>query len=225
VVNCAGSIALIRPLVNMAGRVVKRHVMHSSTSKAVPNDLARRFVPSGRIDPVARRRTHQGFLQACSLILTVPGDEKGGRRAKVMESLCLKRVFRQATAWLLVVTILTMGFWPPDTLAMLAPALPPGTLSPSDPSRVADLQKIQSVLESKVIRQRLEDFGLSQEEISTRLDKLSDDQLHQFATEIDAMIPAGDGLGIVIALLVIAILVVILVYLLDHRIVITKNGD
>ena len=142
-----------------------------------------------------------------------------------MERLCLKRVLRQATAWMLVVTTLTMGFWPPDTMAMLAPALPPGSASPSDPSRVADLRKIQSVLESKVIRQRLEDFGLSPEEINARLEKLSDDQLHQFATEVDAIIPAGDGLGIVIALLVIAILAVILVYLLGHRIVITKNGD
>ena len=80
-------------------------------------------------------------------------------------------------------------------------------------------------MESKVVRQRLEDFGLSQEEINARLAALSDDQLHPFATDVDAIIPAGDGLGIVVVLLVIAILAVILVYLLNHRIVITKNGS
>lgn len=136
-----------------------------------------------------------------------------------------KRVLRQAIIWMLVITTLAMGIRPPDTMAMLAPALPPAAESPSDPHRAADLQKIQSVLESKVIRQRLEDFGFTQEEITAKLAKLSDEQLHQFATEVDAIIPAGDGLGIVIALLVIAILAVILVYLLNHRIVVTKNGS
>ena len=107
----------------------------------------------------------------------------------------------------------------------LMPLSQPATAeSSSDSHRMADLQKIQTVLESKVVRQRLEDFGLSQEEINARLAGLSDDQLHQFATDVDAIIPAGDGLGIVVVLLVIAILLVILVYLLNHRIVITKNS-
>jgi hypothetical protein len=127
------------------------------------------------------------------------------------------------TIWLLVITTIVIGLRPPETAAMLVPALPAAESSP-DSHRSADLQKIQTVLESNVVRQRLEDFGLSQEEITTRLAGLSDDQLHQFATEVDAIIPAGDGLGIVIALLLIAILAVILVYLLDHRIVVTKNG-
>lgn len=131
----------------------------------------------------------------------------------------------RAMIWLLVITTLVMGLHPPETVAMLAPALSPVAESPSESHRITDLQKIQGVLESKVIRQRLADFGLIPEEINVKLAGLSDEQLHQFATEIDAIIPAGDGLGIVIALLVIAILAVILVYLLNHRIVITKNGS
>lgn len=127
----------------------------------------------------------------------------------------------RAMIWLLVITTLVMGLHPPETVAMLAPALSPVAESPSESHRITDLQKIQGVLESKVIRQRLADFGLIPEEINVKLAGLSDEQLHQFATEIDAIIPAGDGLGIVIALLVIAILAVILVYLLNHRIVIT----
>ena len=107
--------------------------------------------------------------------------------------------------WLLVITTLAIGLHPPETVAMLSPALPGAAESSSDSHRMADLQKIQTVLESKVVRQRLEDFGLSQEEINARLAGLSDDQLHQFATDVDAIIPAGDGLGIVVVLLVIAI--------------------
>jgi uncharacterized protein DUF6627 len=141
-----------------------------------------------------------------------------------MRTILPKRAFGRAVTWILVITTLAMGMAPPDTVAMLAPGLPITAESAPDSHRMADLQKIQTVLETKVVRQRLEDLGLSPEEITTRLAKLSDDQLHQLATRVDAIIPAGDGLGIVIALLVIAILAVILIYLLNHRIIITK-GD
>ena len=107
--------------------------------------------------------------------------------------------------------------------------VPPASTMPEPAlgsNRAADLQNIQRVLESKVVQQRLEDFGLTPDEVTARLTRLSDDQVHQMATQVDALLPGGDaGLGIVIALLVIAILAVILVYLLGHRIVITKEGE
>jgi len=69
----------------------------------------------------------------------------------------------------------------------------------------------------------LEDVGLTADEIQGRLARLSDAQLHQMANQLDALMPGGDGLGIVIALLVIAILAVVLIYLLGHRIEVKKN--
>ena len=70
-------------------------------------------------------------------------------------------------------------------------------------------------------RERLKELGYTSEEIQSRLGQLNDRQLHQLALRVDDLTVAGDeGLGIIIALLVIAILVVILVYLLQHRIVI-----
>jgi Family of unknown function (DUF6627) len=132
-------------------------------------------------------------------------------------------VFTQVLVWTLVLTTLVTGLFPSEGRAMLAPSSAMVSESGAEPQRAADLQKIQSVLETKVVQQRLADYGLSQDEINARLNQLSDAQLHQVAAQVDAMIPAGDGgLGIVIALLVIAILVIILVYLLDHRIQITK---
>lgn len=132
-------------------------------------------------------------------------------------------VLTQAMVWTLVLTTLMTGLSPSEGLAMLAPSSAMVSASGAEPQRAADLQKIQSVLETKVVQQRLADYGLSQDEINARLNQLSDAQLHQMATQVDAMIPAGDGgLGIVIALLVIAILAIVLVYLLDHRIQITK---
>jgi hypothetical protein len=143
----------------------------------------------------------------------------------IMRRVLAKIVIRQAIIWMLVTTTVAMGIRPPAAIAMVAPALSPVAESPSGSHRLEDLQKIQRVLESKVVRQRLIDLGLTPEEVNAKLVGLSDEQFHQFATMIDAIIPAGDGLGIVIALLVIAILAVILVYLLNHRIVITKNGS
>jgi hypothetical protein len=110
-----------------------------------------------------------------------------------------------------------MGWFPPESTAMLAPA-------DFGLNRLEDLQKVQRVLESKMVQQRLEDVGLTADEIQGRLARLSDAQLHRMANQLDALMPGGDGgLGIVVALLVIAILVVILFYLLGHRIEVKKN--
>jgi uncharacterized protein DUF6627 len=130
--------------------------------------------------------------------------------------------FVQVVVWTLVVTTFVTGICPLDARAMLAP---PTASSAPDASlnRSADLQSVQRVLEAEVVRQRLVDYGLSPDEINARLSQLSDAQLHQLAMQIDSMIPAGDaGLSIVVALLVIAILAVILIYLLGHRITIAK---
>lgn len=86
---------------------------------------------------------------------------------------------------------------------------PPGS------NRMQETDRIQRFLEAKVVQQRLADFGLTPDEISSRISELSDEQLHQVVTQIDNLIPGDGELGIVIALLIIAILVVILIYLLD----------
>ena len=139
-----------------------------------------------------------------------------------MRSIVRPTVFLQILVWILVGTTLVTGIFPPDARAMLAPPTAAGEPDTAL-NRTADLQRVQRVLEAKVVQQRLADYGLSPDEINARLNQLSDAQLHQLATQIDAMIPAGDaGLGIVVALLVIAILAVILIYLLGHRITIAK---
>jgi hypothetical protein len=142
-----------------------------------------------------------------------------------MQRLLRVPIFTQVMVWTLVIATLVIGAFPSDMSAMVAPPLPMTTASASESHRWEDLQKLQTVLESKVVRQRLQDIGLTPEEINTRLSKLTDDQLHELATNVEAMIPAGDGLGIVIALLVIAILVVVLIYLLNHRIIVTKSNS
>jgi len=76
--------------------------------------------------------------------------------------------------------------------------------------RTNDLTQIRAVLEKKEIQSRLESFGLSSVEIEKRLSLLTDEELHKLATELDKLNPAGDGAGILVFLLIIALVIVIL---------------
>jgi hypothetical protein len=89
--------------------------------------------------------------------------------------------------------------------------------------READLARLKTYLERKVVAQRLADWGLGPQEVASRLGQLTDAQIHQTVRQLDSVQPGGDsGLGVVVVLLVIAILVVVLLQLTGHRIVITK---
>lgn len=88
--------------------------------------------------------------------------------------------------------------------------------------RAGDIERIQRVLEMKVIRERLEKLGYTSEEIRQRLDSLSDHQIHQLARQIDELRVGGDGLGVVVALLVIVILVIVILQLTGHKVIVTK---
>lgn len=86
---------------------------------------------------------------------------------------------------------------------------------------VSDMTKVNTFLESKIVRQRLSDFGLTAEEISSRLNRLSSDQLHRIATHIDQVDAGGtDVIGTIIALLVIAILVIVVLKLMGRQVII-----
>jgi hypothetical protein len=82
--------------------------------------------------------------------------------------------------------------------------------------RAEDLQKIQKILESKMVSERLRQLGFTQEEIQARLGQLSDQQIHELALNLDELKAGGDGFGVVIAVLVIAILVVLFVFLIKR---------
>ena len=86
--------------------------------------------------------------------------------------------------------------------------------------RAADLAGIQKVLEVKMVKERFASLGLTQDEIQSRLAQLSDQQLHNLALQLDNVKVGGDGFGIIIALLVIAILVVILIQLTGHKVIV-----
>ena len=103
---------------------------------------------------------------------------------------------------------------PRDSLAYLVES------QPASYSRGADMDKIQRVLESKMVSQRLQELGLSPDEINSKLAGLGDAEIHQFASRLDSLMPGGDMLIDIMALLVIAILVLVILHLLGYKVII-----
>lgn len=121
-------------------------------------------------------------------------------------------------AWCLVVAMFMLGI-PPRVYAGFSPS---EVVVLTGFDRSADLGKIQKVLETKVIRQRLTTLGFSQVEIQSRLDQLSDQQIHQLALKLDELKVAGDSGTIIIILLAVALGVVLWLWLSGRRVAVTK---
>ena len=125
-------------------------------------------------------------------------------------------MFMKQISWCLVFAMFIIGIVP----RVEAGFAPSDVIALSQVDRAVDIDKIQKVLETKMVRERLEKLGYTQEEINDRFAQLSDRQIHNLALQIDEIKVGGDGLGIVIVLLVIAILVVLLIQLTGHRVVV-----
>jgi len=126
----------------------------------------------------------------------------------LMNGLLVRRI-----AMMLVVVMGLISFMPKVEASFV-----PSDESFSSISRQNDMATIQRALEHKLVKERLKDLGYTDEEIKARLDRLSETEIHSLAAQLDSLLPAGDGLGVVIALLVIAILVIVILMLTGHRI-------
>ena len=126
----------------------------------------------------------------------------------LMNGLLVRRI-----AMMLVVVMGLISFMPKVEASFV-----PSDESFSSNSRQNDMATIQRALEHKLVKERLKDLGYTDEEIKARLDRLSDTEIHSLAAQLDSLLPAGDGLGVVIALLLIAILVIVILMLTGHRI-------
>jgi hypothetical protein len=117
--------------------------------------------------------------------------------------------------WYLVGAMLVIGITP----RCFAGFSPSEAIAPFPAERSGDLQKVQKFLETKVIREKLKDLGFTPEEIRMKLSDLSDSQVHQLALHVDEMKVAGDGVGLFIAVLLIAALIVLIIYATGHKVV------
>lgn len=127
--------------------------------------------------------------------------------------------FMKHVAWYLVIAMFIIGI-APRVDAGLAPS---EIIALTEVDRTADIEKIQKFLEMKAVGERLAQLGLTHDEIQKRLNQLSDQQIHQIALQLDELkIGKGDALGVIIALLIIAILIVLLLQLTGHKVIVTK---
>ncbi len=129
----------------------------------------------------------------------------------------MKTILMRQVSWYLIVAMFLIGI-APKVDAGIAPS---ELVAMSQTDRAADMERIRQVIESKMVGERLGKLGFTQDEIRTRLQGLSDQQIHKLALQLDDLkVGRDDGLGIIIAILVIAILVVIFLQLTGHRVIV-----
>jgi Family of unknown function (DUF6627) len=124
--------------------------------------------------------------------------------------------FMKCVASYLAVAMFILGIVP----RVDAGFIPSDIVTHPEIDRTADLQSIQKVLETKMVRQRLENLGFTADEVQKRLNQFNDEQIHDLALNLEQLKVGGDGFGVIAALLIIALLVVALVYLTKHRVII-----
>lgn len=120
--------------------------------------------------------------------------------------------------WLVLLCFTAFSLLPvPARAALIQSQLSQETVSGQ---RAQDLETVRSALEREIVTQRLADYGLSASEVRSKLDSLTDAQLHQLASVSDSLAEGGDGLGLVVTLLVIVLLVVVILKLMDKDVII-----
>jgi Family of unknown function (DUF6627) len=113
----------------------------------------------------------------------------------------------------LIATLIAVSTFAAPAEAMLLPTAPPAPASaPID--RAADLNLIQRTLEAQVLQQRLTEYGLTKEQALERLNTLSDEQVHQFASRIEMLQAGGRRNTIDIEVVLLILLVVLLILLI-----------
>lgn len=129
----------------------------------------------------------------------------------------LKAFYTKPLVIYLIIALLAISTVVGPADAMFVPAAPHQNMNEAtavSASRMADMAKIQMALESKILRQKLMDYGLSPEETMARLNRLSDEQIHQLAIHTDSLQAGGDGgAGILLFLLLVAIILALILAL------------
>ena len=97
--------------------------------------------------------------------------------------------------------------------AMLAPAQGGAAAFRPGYDRAADIKAVQTVLESKIVRERLKTLGMNEKEIESRLARLSDRQVHQLARDVKTLSPGGG----IVTLLEIVVLVLLILFLVKRK--------
>jgi hypothetical protein len=105
---------------------------------------------------------------------------------------------------------LLLGVFPAGVQAKPVASMPSSGATQTTARQARQAQVARLLSEAKVAK-ALEDAGLSAEEVKSRLDSLSDEQLEQLAQNLET-VQAGKGTAIVLALVAI-VLIGMLIYM------------
>jgi hypothetical protein len=125
----------------------------------------------------------------------------------------------KCVSWFLVVGMFALGIVP----RVDAGLSPSEIIVFSQADRTSHLQNIQKILETKMVGKRLQQLGLSQDDIQMRLSRLDDQQIHQIALKLDKIRVGGNGFEVLVVLLLIGILVGVWFYASGKRIIIQSK--
>jgi len=132
----------------------------------------------------------------------------------------MKSLWIKVITCYLVVAMFVLGITP----RLYAGFSPSEAVSILTFDRSSDLEKIQKVLEMKMVRERLKNFGFTPDEIENKFSQLDDQQIHQLALNLDELKVGSNGwVWVVVLLLLIAIGVGIYFYVTGHRVVIQQE--
>ena len=118
-----------------------------------------------------------------------------------------KSLFARRVTIMLIVLMSLISIVPRVEAAFI-----PSAESQNELMRDQDMQMIKQALENKLISQRLQDLGFSDQEIQERMDQLSDQEVHSLAMEIGSLTQGGI-FELAIAVLLIVLLVVVILRL------------
>jgi uncharacterized protein DUF6627 len=124
----------------------------------------------------------------------------------------LRLCFRKALVIYLILALTVMGSLPTVVMAAIIPSDLETASVTVGMDRIADIQKIQTALESKLVVQRLTDLGLTVEEVQQAMAQLTTQELHDIASNLDG-VQAGGDVGLIVGVLVIVILVLLIIFL------------
>jgi len=117
----------------------------------------------------------------------------------------MKSSWAKVVAWYLVMAMFVLGITP----RVFAGFSPSEAVSIFNFDRSSDIDKIRKVLEMKMVRERLKNFGFTPDEIEKKLIQLDDQQIHQLALNLDELKVGGNTWVWVLVILLLAAIGVI----------------
>jgi hypothetical protein len=121
----------------------------------------------------------------------------------------MKSTWAKIVACYLVMVMFVLGITP----RVFAGFSPSEAVSILNFDRSSDIDKIRKVLEMKMVRERLKNFGFTPDEIEKKLIQLDDQQIHQLALNLDELKVGSSDVWVWVLVILLLAAIGMIVYL------------